>query len=80
MDLQLDNARLETENKNLKSNVDYMKSLVNPARIQDPVECFLSDDVLSHPMPQTPSRSPSTRPEEDDSMMFEEFNWMRSDS
>ena len=49
MELQLQNARLETENKELKSQVEYMKTLVRPTKLADPVDCFLSDDVFSYP-------------------------------
>jgi hypothetical protein len=60
-----------------------MKTLVKPTRLEDPVECFLSDEVLSHPTGHSPSPSigSSANPNsEEDSMMLEEFNWLRSDS
>lgn len=59
-----------------------MKTLVKPSRGRDLVEDYLSDEALSHPSSGQSNRgqSPSTMSEEYDSPMFEEFNWLRTES
>ena len=69
--LQLSNAKLETENKSLRDQVEFMRTLVKPRQRIDPVDDYLASEVLSHPAPAR---------QEDDSPFFEEFNWMRTDS
>lgn len=70
------NAKLETENKSLKDQVEFMKSIIKPCSKSDPVEKYLSSEVLIHP---EPSPSPPMA-DEYESPFFEEFNWMRSES
>jgi hypothetical protein len=73
--LTLANAKLETENKSLRDQVDFMRTLVRPApRSHDPVDDYLASEVLTHPSP------PHSQQEEPESSFFEEFNWMRADS
>jgi len=55
-----------------------VKSLVRPSKINDPVECYLSDDVLTHPSQH--NSPPSNSSHEEDSLMFEEFSPFRTDS
>ncbi len=69
--LQLSNAKLETENKSLRDQVEFMRTLVKPRQRIDPVDDYLASEVLSHPKPAH---------QEDESPFFEEFNWMRTDS
>jgi hypothetical protein len=70
--LQLSNAKLETENKSLRDQVDFMRTLVKPRQQRtDPVDDYLASEVLSHPAPLH---------QEEESPFFEEFNWMRTDS
>ena len=73
---------LENENKNLREQIEYLKTLIKPSKLQDPVEMYLSDDVLTHnhAPPRSPSTEPLPAPEDEDSVMFEEFNFMRTDS
>lgn len=70
--LQLANAKLETENKSLRGQVDYLKTLIRPSHRPDPIEDYLSSEVLTHHSPVSPSQQ--------EEPLFEEFNWLRSDS
>lgn len=70
--LQLANAKLETENKSLRGQVDYLKTLIRPGQRPDPIEDYLASEVLTHhsPAPQSPQEEP----------LFEDFQWLRGDS
>lgn len=69
--LQLANAKLETENKSLRGQVDYLKTLIRPSHRPDPIEDYLSSEVLTH-------HSPPASQQEDP--LFEDFQWLRGDS
>ena len=68
--LQLANAKLETENKSLKGQVEYLKTLIRPSHHPDPIEDYLSSEVLTHNSPPSPEEEP----------LFEDFQWLRGDS
>jgi cell division protein FtsB len=55
--LQLINAKLETENKSLKDQIEYMKTLIKPVARTVLVEDYLSSEVLTHPSPQQSNMS-----------------------
>jgi cell division protein FtsB len=55
--LQLINAKLETENKSLKDQIEFMKTLIKPVARTELVEDYLSSEVLTHPSPQQSNMS-----------------------
>jgi regulator of replication initiation timing len=75
------NARLEYDNKRLRQDLDHARALLNPRLNSDPIDCYLSDDVLSHPSQAQRSPAPaSTHMQEEDSLSFESINWLRRES
>lgn len=75
-ELQLSNARLETENRSLKEQLDFMKGLVKPNQTfvtkTDPIENYLSPETLSQNNSSVPSSSDYESPFTED-----ESDWFR---